>query len=217
MCQIVPARLAPLRLAPVSVEPYRYSPVRLAPLRLALVSVEPPRSALVRFCPLKSQPVRSLPRSRIPASSWPDNWRSTSWALVKPRDGVSTKLPPLPPPHSGWHWSASSNRDCAGEILPAEVPAGQIVANQSDPLQILRLVTGGGLKLPWVKPSEWYPKVRPRDHRPGQVGIGQRRVIQIRAGEILPAEVPAGQVVSAVRCPASSSPGNWRWTRAGPG
>ena len=39
------------------------------------VSVARIRFALVRFCPLKSQPVRSLPPVRCPASSSLGNWR----------------------------------------------------------------------------------------------------------------------------------------------
>ena len=57
----------------------------------------------------------------------------------------------LPPP--GWHWSASRT-DRVGEILPTEVPAGQVVAPQPDALQVLRLIASGGRELRLGEPRD---------------------------------------------------------------
>ena len=147
----------------------KFAPITTAPLRLALVSVEPARFPPVRLAPLRL-------------------------ALVSVR-GIQRRI---------------------GEILPAQVPAGQVVCPQTDALQVLRLEAGGGRELGLGEaPRRGVREVCPHDHRPTQVGIGQRRASQIPAGqigpvrlapvsveedrcagEILPAEVPAGQVVS---------------------
>ncbi len=141
------SRLAPARLASVSVEWQKVQQLctgEILPAEVPAAEVVTPQSDALQVL-------------RLVAG------RGVELRLGEARDVVSWKLPPSPPPRSGWHWSASSScRDCAGEILPAEVPAGEVVAPQSDALQVLRLVTGGGASCAWVKPRDVVsPKLPP--------------------------------------------------------
>ena len=75
-----------------------------------------------------------------------------------------------------------------------EIPIGQIIAMQSDALQVFRLVTGGGLKLGLRDASPGLAvEGGPGDNGAGQVGVSQVRRIQTCIREIGACQIRVGQ------------------------
>ena len=120
-------------------------------------------SELVRFCPLKSQPVRLLALDALQVlRSIASGGRAAPW--VNPRNVVSATSPRH---HRPRQIGIGQRRDQirVREILPTEVPAGQVVGEQTDALQVLRLIASGGRELRLGEPRDVVPN-RPPSPRP---------------------------------------------------
>ena len=80
-----------------------------------------------------------------------------------------------------------------GKILFGKIPAGQVIVLQVNPTEVFHLVAGGGVQLFPGKVRIF--EVRSCDNCIGQIGVGQRGILKVRIGKILPRKVPAGQVI----------------------